>query len=157
VGLVASGENSIWIPPNPGMPQRWHILRELARVSTGNHSMQNLLDRFQSSLKQRTSLVVITPAVDGKWIAALLAYRRRGIAPTVLLLDPISFGGTFNVRGTLALLDELEIAHQLITRDKLDQPEAKPGHEGQWEWHASPLGKAVAVQTPHDTEWKTLP
>ncbi|MBI5035242.1 MAG: DUF58 domain-containing protein [Chloroflexi bacterium] len=156
VGLVASGENSIWIPPNPGMQQRWQILRELARVSAGTHSMQNLLERFQSSLKQRTSLIVITPAADGKWIASLTSYRRRGIVPTILLLDPLSFGGMKDAGCTLALLDELEFAHQLITRDLLDRPEAKPGHEGYWEWHASPLGKAVPVHTPRDSAWKQL-
>ena len=157
VGLAASGANSIWIPPQSGLQHRWPILRELACVSPGHLSLQNLLERFQSALRQRTSLVIITPAADGQWIASLTAYRRRGIVPTVLLLDPISFGGTTVARNTLALLAELEIAHQLIPRELLDRPEAKPGREGYWEWRMSPLGKAVPIHAPRDSAWKPLP
>ncbi len=43
------------------------------------------------ALEQYTSLVIITPAVDTAWVEALVPLLRRGVIPTVLLLDPVSF------------------------------------------------------------------
>jgi uncharacterized protein (DUF58 family) len=157
VGLVANGTSSVWLPPRHGDAQRWQILRELALVSSGPHSLQDVLSRAKSLLRHRSSLIVITPAVHANWIQALVPYQRCGVMPTVLLFDSASFGGTGDARGALAVLTEMQIAHHLITRDMLDRPEAQPGHEGYWEWRASPLGKAVAIQKPLDTRWKMLP
>lgn len=161
VGLVAHGDSSsgaglVWLPPQRGNPQRWRILRELALVSGGSHSLQDLLAQAKPYFKLRSSLVIITPAAQGDWVESLLPYMRRGVVPTVLLFDPASFGGTGHTHSTLQLLTEMEIAHQIITRDVLDRPEAKPGHAGNWEWRASPLGKAMPIQKPRDTSWKVL-
>jgi hypothetical protein len=60
------------------------------------------------------------------------------------------------VRGTSALLTGLGISCHVITRDLLDQPEARPGQEGQWEWRVLGTGRAVAVRRPRDTAWKVL-
>jgi uncharacterized protein (DUF58 family) len=156
VGVVAHGEGLVWLPPQRGEPHRWRILRELALVSTGSHSLQDVLAHAKSYFKLRSSLVVITPATKGDWVKALVPLLRWGVAPTVLLFDPISFGGTGDTRGILALLNEMEISNHIITHDVLDRPEARPGRAGYWEWRASPLGKAVAIQKPHDTNWKVF-
>jgi hypothetical protein len=81
---------------------------------------------------------------------------RRGIAPTVLLLDPASFDGAGSVRGMTALLADLGVPFYVITRDILDQPEAHPGQEGSWEWKVLSTGRAVAIRQPRDTAWKVL-
>lgn len=157
VGLVAhSDPGAVWLAPRIGEPQRWQILRELALVSAGSQSLRDVLSRAKPLFKQRSSIIVITPNTQGDWIQSLVPFLRQGIVPTVLLFDPGSFGGTSDARGTLAWLTELQIAHHVITRDVLNRPEAKPGHAGRWDWHVSPLGKAIAVNYPRDTRWKVL-
>ena len=156
VGLVAHGQTLAWIPPQRGELQRWRILRELAFVSGGAHSLQDLFVLAKPFFKLRSSGIIITPAGGGQWITSLLPLVRRGSVPTVLLFDPISFGGVGDLSGTLGMLAEMEIAHHLITRSVLDRPEARPGREGHWEWHASALGKATPILKPRDTNWKVM-
>jgi uncharacterized protein (DUF58 family) len=180
VGLVTHGKELVWLPPQGGDGQRWSILRALALVDPGPRPLAELLARARPRFGERTSLVIITPAVDGDWVEALWPLVRRGAVPTVLLLDPVSFSGAGpdlfsgagpvspdgagpdlfsgagDTSGVLALLSDLGVAHYVITRDLLDRPEARPGRQGQWEWRVSPLGRAVSAHRPRDLTWKVL-
>lgn len=157
VGLVTQGqEDLLWLPPKEGDHQRWEILRALALVSPGSSSLADLLAREGSAFGQSASLIIITPAVDESWIEPLVPLLRRGIAPTVLLLDPASFNGAGNVHGMTALLTDLGVPFHVVTRDLLDQPEAQPGQEGYWEWKVLGTGRAVAIRQPRDAAWKVL-
>jgi hypothetical protein len=109
-----------------------------------------------SSLGQQASLIIITPAASGDWIEALWPLLRRGAVATVLLLDPVSFGGSDDASGALALLANLGVTRYLITPDLLDRPEIRPGQEGNWEWRVTPTGRAIPVRCPRDTPWKAL-
>jgi hypothetical protein len=114
-----------------------------------------LLAGIGPTLEQRTSLVIITPAVDTAWVEALLPLLRCGAIPTVLLLDPASFGGTGNLSVTQALLVDLGVVHYVITRDLLDRPEARPGQ--QEHWGRPVLGPAPApVRQRRETGWEVL-
>jgi hypothetical protein len=86
----------------------------------------------------------------------LISLRRRGIVPTILLLDPISFGGTTDARGALSALADLEIAHYVVSRDVLDRPEAHPGLRGHWNWRVTPLGRAISMRQSRDAAWRVL-
>lgn len=156
VGLVTHGEDLVWLPPQVGDGQRWAILRALALAVPGSRPLAELLARARPRFGERTSIIIVTPAVNDEWVEALWPLLRSGAAPTVLLLDPLSFGGAGDVSGTLALLSDLGIARYVITRDLLDHSEARPGQRGQWEWRVSPLGRAVPVRRPHDLAWKVL-
>jgi uncharacterized protein (DUF58 family) len=156
VGLVTHGEDLVWLPPQAGDGQRWTILHALALLAPGTRPMAELLVRARPRFEERTSLIIITPAVSGNWVEVLWLLLRRGVVPTVLLLDPVSFGGADDVSGTLALLSDLGIARYVITRDLLDHPEARPGQQGHWDWRISPLGRAVSVRHPRDLAWKVL-
>jgi hypothetical protein len=81
---------------------------------------------------------------------------QRGIAPTVLLLDPVSYGGVGDASSLLALLTDLGVTRYVITRDLLDQPEARPGQQGHWEWRVFSSGHVALVRQPRDTAWKRL-
>ncbi len=63
VGLVASGNDLVWIPPQPGGNQRWEILRALATVSPGSTPLAELLERIRPILSKRSSLLLITPNI----------------------------------------------------------------------------------------------
>lgn len=156
VGLAAHGEQLVWLPPRGGKAQRWKILRALALVSLGRRPLGELLARMRSTLGRRTSLIIITPTMDTAWIEALVHLLRLGAIPTVLLLDPVSFGGTGNLNLTQTLLTDLGVAHYVIARDLLDRPEARPGQQWRWGRPVSRTGRAVPVRRPIDTAWKAL-
>ena len=78
------------------------------------------------------------------------------MTPTVLLLDPVSFGGSSDLRPTLATLTDLNVAHYVIDRSLLNQPQARPGAQGRWEWYVTPHGKAIAAGAAHDAAWRSL-
>ncbi len=156
VGLIANSNETVWLPPAEGENQRWEILRALALVDRSDRSLVDLLRRVEPSISSHTSIVLITPSIEGDWLEALLPLMWRGITPTVLLLDPISFGGTGNTSQILAALARLGVRRYVISRDLLDRPEARPGQEGRWEWRISPRGRAILVRKPGDLSWKVL-
>jgi uncharacterized protein (DUF58 family) len=156
VGLVTHGETLAWLPPQPGDGQRQQILRTLALVKPGSRPLAELLARIRPAFDQQASLIIITPAASGDWIEALLPLLRRGAVATVLLLDPVTFGGAGEAGSALALLANLGVTRYLITPDLLSRPEARPGQQGNWEWRIMPTGRAVPVRRPGDTPWQVL-
>ena len=141
VGLLANGEELLWLPPRAGKGQRWELLRSLALLSPGERSLSELLYRVEPALRQRTSVIIITPSVEGDWIEKLLSLQYRGVIPTVLLLDPSTFGGEGSTAAAEESLTQARIANYTITSDLLEVPEASPG-QGQ-EWYILGTGKAV--------------
>lgn len=156
VGLVASGEKLVWLPPQAGESQRWEILRALALVNPGTIPLAELLERIRPNISRRSSLLLITASVDPGWLSSLVSLTWRGIIPTILLLDPVSFGGPGSVKGITSALGELGIKRHVIDRDMLNRPEARPGHRGQWEWRVTTAGRVVPVHLPGDSAWRRL-
>lgn len=156
VGLMAHGEELQWLPPRSGEGQRWEILRTLATVSVGKRSLSELLHRVQRTIGHNTSVIIITPSTDPSWAENLIALQRHGAVPTVLLLDPVSFGGTGRTGPLETSLTQMGISHKTITRDLLDQPEARPGKQGNWEWRILGTGKAIPVRRATEESWRVL-
>ena len=156
VGLVACGKELLWIPPRHSSGQLMDILRALALVTPGEHSLSDLLRSSQRSMQRGASLVLITPDVRGGWIEPLLRLTESDVTPTVLMLDPRTFGGEASSLPTRALLEDLGIAHTIIQSDLLDQPEVRQGSQESWEWRITGLGKAVPVRQPKDLSWRRL-
>jgi len=156
VGLVACGKELVWIPPQRHAGQLMDILRSLAQVTAGEVSLADLLTSAQKSLWRGASLVLITPNVQAGWIEPLLRLAENEVTPTVLLLDPLSFGGTGGIGRVNVLLDHYGIAHSLVPRELLNRPEARPGRQGQWEWRVVGPGKTVPVRRPKDVGWRRI-
>jgi uncharacterized protein (DUF58 family) len=144
----------VWLPPRLGADQRWQILRALALVQPGEHSLAALLASTQSALKQRCGLVIITPDVAGKWLDSVALLMQRGIVPTVLLLDQGAFGGEGDASQTVALLEALGVTHYVITPDLLDRPEVQPGQVGQWRRTAQ--GQWEPLFPVRELAWRAL-
>ena len=153
---MAQGEELLWLPPHGGDHQRLSILRALALVKSGKRPLTELLQRASSAFKQHTSLVIVTPAINAEWTQALLPLQQRGVVPTVLLLDPASFGGHGDANKTTASLADLGVTYYVITHDLLDRPEARPGQGGKWEWRVLPTGHVVPTHRPRDLTWKKV-
>ena len=156
VGLTVSGKETVWIHPGEGENQRWDILQALAVVEAGMRPIGEFLRRMDHEIRSQTSMILITTSLYSDWIEALLPLMWRGVTPTVLLLDPVSFGGPSSSNSMQTTLTKLGIAHYIITQELLNRPEAHPGQEGHWEWRVTPSGRAVLKRKPGDLSWKTL-
>ena len=132
VGLATHGEDLTWLPPRLSADQRWQILRALALVEPGEHALAAVMASTQQALRQRSGLVIITPDVEGRWLDSVALLLRRGVVPTVLLLDQRAFGGGGDASRTVASLESMDVTYYLIAPDLLDRPEARPGQIGQW-------------------------
>jgi len=156
VGLAVNGQETSWLPPRDDQNQRWQILRTLAMARAGDLGLKQYLERSRKSFGKQTSLVIITANLSADWVEALASYRWGGVVPTVLLMDPVTFGGSGDAAGLAGQFQELGIACHLISRDLLDRPEAHPGHRGRWEWRVSVTGKVIPIQKPVDADWRSL-
>jgi uncharacterized protein (DUF58 family) len=156
VGLAASSDPPVWLPPQEGDGHRWAVLRALALVSASPMPFDQFLERLKPSFGKFASLILITPNIRGNWLKTLLPLIWGGAVPTVLLLNPQSFGGENDPGNLQSTLIQQSIQHYIITRDLLDRSTSHLGHQGQWEWRFTPSGRAVAVQKPGDLTWKEL-
>jgi uncharacterized protein (DUF58 family) len=153
VGLVAQGQQLAWLPPREGEGQRWELLRSLALASPGLRPLAEVLANGQATFGRPVSLIIITPSVDTAWVEALVPLLRRGAVPTVLLLEPRSFGGTGDAGMVEGLLTDLGVAQYRITRDLLDQPIAQMMQPTQ---EPDRVGRATSHRQPRETAWKVL-
>jgi len=94
--------------------------------------------------------------VDTTWVEALMPLLRRGAIPTVLLLDPASFGGRGNWSVTRALLVDLGVAHYVITRDLLDRPVASLGQPEPGSRRVPGTRRAGLARQPRERGWEVL-
>jgi uncharacterized protein (DUF58 family) len=127
VGLVINGKELTWIPPEKSANQRWLIFRALAMAQRGNLDLYHLLARMGTSLGRQHSLVIITSSTRLDWVEELMPLMWRGVIPTVLLLDPKSFGGTQDASQAQGIFQRAGIVCHIITQDLLNQTtEARP-------------------------------
>jgi len=140
VGLISSGAELAWLPPRKGEGQRWEILYALALAQPGSRELANLLEHVRSMLGQHRSLVVITASAKLDWMKTLQPLPKKGIIPTVLMLDPATFGGMHTTRPSAAALQQHGISCHLITRDMLGRSQVQPGARPNWKWQHTPGG-----------------
>jgi uncharacterized protein (DUF58 family) len=155
VGLSVNGDRSEWLLPRRNEYQLRSLLKALAVASPSEISLKDYLQRAGQSLGSHCSLIIITANAEMDWAQSLLPLIWRGIMPTVFLLDPISFGGTTNTRALSNVFQSMSIPCHIIPREFLNRPQARPGHDGEWEWIVSATGKAVAVRAAQE-EWRGL-
>lgn len=146
VGLVAHGEAPVWLPPAGGEGQRWDILRALALVKPGPLTLTQVLERAAPTLGAYPSLIIITPAAHSAWIEALIPLLRRGVVPTVLLLDPRSFGGEGDPAVTQQMLARWGVRYHVLQRDWIERP--RPPDE-----QHRPLGYGRVSTARRATDW----
>jgi uncharacterized protein (DUF58 family) len=156
VGLVACGPELVWQAPRIGTHQRLGLLRSLALLSLGDVPLKDLLERARPRFRRGASLVIITANTAGEWVQSLLPLMQAGQVPTVLLLDPASFGGAGQASPVEAVLSRLGVRHYRIQRQVLDRAEARPGRQGKWEWRVLASGRLLPLNLPQDQMWYAL-
>ena len=160
VGLLASGKEPIWMRPDSGEHRRWEVLHALAMLEPGDTPLSGLLEGTGSALGHQSTLIVITSSTESDWLQPLSILFWRGFNPTVIMIDPFSFGApestVTDTRQLDNLLVEMNIPHHMVTRELFKQADTHPGPHGQWEWRIMPTGKAVPIRRPDDLTWKSL-
>jgi len=156
VGLVVNGQVLDRLPPRAAAGQNWEILRTLALASRGTTSLGQVLEHIRPNLGFNATLIIITATTRLDWLNTIPLLRRRGITPTVFLLDPQTFGGKTSNAAILSELTRMGISHHSIPRELLERPESHPGTRGQWEWRISPTGRAIPAREPEDYAWRRL-
>ncbi len=121
VGLIASGRNSLMLPPGRGQDQLWRILEALALVEpAAGMSLAELIRQSGPSLGSGRTLVIITPSQDPAWVAPLLPLISRGNAPTAVLLDASTFdppqGNASTLLGLRGLLTQHRIPSNVLAQ-----------------------------------------
>ena len=159
VGLVAQGEELVFVPPRRGRGHMWNILQALATAKAGGtQRLVEVLHHMRENLSRGATVLAITPSCEPDWADALLALTHRGIAPAVVLLDPASFDplwpgslgeeGKETMQGMRALLADAGIAVHVIHKGYPFRYAVPPKRRGYWEFKTSPLGRAIAVRRP---------
>ena len=155
VGLSINGATPEWIAPRRNEYQLRSLLKALAVAAPSNLPLKDYLQRAGGSLSSHCSLIIITANADAEWAQSLLPLVWRGLVPTVFLFDPVSFGGEQQTKAISEILQSMNISCHVIPKEMLDKPQARPGHEGEWEWRISATGKAFAVRAPQE-DWRGL-
>jgi uncharacterized protein (DUF58 family) len=156
VGLIASGEQTVWLKPQSGERHRLEISRALAMLEPGQLPLAKLLERANPTLGNRISLILITPSIKSDWLPSLTHLLWKGISPTVLLMDPSSFGAPQTADSFAGVLAAKSIPRFILSRSLLQQSEAHPGSRGKIEWRSTPFGKALPSRPLDDLTWRRL-
>jgi uncharacterized protein (DUF58 family) len=156
VGLVVNGDRLDWLPPRTSGGQRWEILRALALASDGETPLAEVLEHVRPNLGRNSSLIIITATARMDWLERLPHLHRRGIKPTVFLLEQGSFDERADNSNVANELARMHVTCYTIPREFLDRPEARPGTRGQVEWKISPTGRAIPVRASEAQSWRRL-
>ncbi len=157
IGLAINGEIGFWQQPDQTFNNRLNILQALALAKTGNVGLKQFIFGSKKSFVSQTTLIIITANINSDWLDTLSELKWQGrVIPTIMLFDPISFGGSTPPTGLKSILEGMGIDCHIITRDLLDTPDAHPGEAGRWKWRTSATGKAIPVLKPAESLWKSL-
>ncbi len=144
VGILINARDSARLPPQNGEGQRWAILESLAIAQAGDANLNRFLESAKSFIHRRAGLVIVTADTRLDWLTPLESFRARGFAPTILLLDPASFGNFPSAQPAAETLRQRNIPVALFTRAML-----KPATETQtWSWQKLSSGGFIPVRAP---------
>jgi len=136
------------VMPQKGKAQEWRILEALATVRAGgNWPLDRVLSEMDRNLGRGMTLALITPSCNADWVAGLLPPMRRGVTPTVLLLDPVSFGGEGNAEALTGLLANLGVSSHLVVQGMPFQPIVSHKRTGPPVYRVLPgFGRVITVE-----------
>jgi len=155
VGLIANDHQHTWITPQHASDQAMKIMRALALCETGTLPLKDLLRKSLGGFKQKASLVIITPDISMDWWDSLVWLKAKGLIPTLLIFDPLSYGAEGNSEKVLNQLTNANIQAYAI-KSEMFKEHTEVKENPLWEWRVSGTGKAIPVKKPEDLSWKKL-
>jgi uncharacterized protein (DUF58 family) len=92
VGLIASGAHLETIPADRSDRQLVKLLESLAVVrADGSATLAELLAAEGRRFSRHDFLIVITPSLDERWVAALAELSQRRVGVSAVLIEPATF------------------------------------------------------------------
>ncbi len=145
VGLISNSQELIWLTPKKGDGQRWEIMQALATAKPSDLDLSTVLERIQPSLGKHHSLIVVTASTKLDWLKTLLPLSKRGIIPTVILLDSSTYGGKVSAENIAANLEQRGIKCHVIPHGLIELPKSSAQQHVNWKWHSTPTGEIVPL------------
>jgi len=117
VGFMTFGRNFDVIEADRGVQQYTRILESLAMARPwGDVPLGNLLANEARRFGRHTTVVVITPSTDERWVAGLGALQHRGVKVAAILLEPSTFGAGESALAIFASLAANEVFTYIVKR-----------------------------------------
>ena len=117
VGLAANSDPGFMVRPNSSPEHMGRLMEALAVVrASGPTSLERFLYDLRPSFSRFNTVTVITPTAHAAWVPALDNLRRRGISPSVVLIEPQGFGDSPSIDPVLNALFAHEIPCYLVRR-----------------------------------------
>ena len=115
VGLAVNGEEFSLLPPDRDYLQDARMLELLAQVKAeGTTPLANAIAKLDPWLSRRTTLVVVTPSTNRRWVEAMGTLAHRNVRLAAVLIDGATFGAGRNPRVLMPALAELGIPGYLV-------------------------------------------
>ncbi len=117
VGLMTFGRKFDVIEADRGVQQYTRILESLAMARPwGDVPLGNLLANEARRFGRHTTVVVITPSTDERWVAGLGALQHRGVKVAAILLEPSTFGAGESALAIFASLAANDVSTYIVKR-----------------------------------------
>ena len=114
LGLMVHGTEKLTLDPARGSKQYGRILEVLATARAGGDvPLSGVLEEEARAFGRNTTLIVVTPSVDERWLAALQEIMHHGTRIVVVYLDPEGFGGG-TAQEMIAMLTATGIATYVV-------------------------------------------
>lgn len=120
VGLLT--QNSPSTRPRMGESQRNTLMKLLALAKPTHESLAELLTKARAELGRRTSSIIITSDASAVWLGPVLRLQEQGVIPTLILLDPTSYGGESGMEKVIKDLSNHRIRNFLIVPEMINPP-----------------------------------
>ncbi len=105
VGFMSYGRSFDVIEAERGIDQYTRVLESLAMARTwGDVPLHDLIGNEARRFGRHTTVVVITPSTDERWVAALNMLTTRGVKVAAIVLEPSTFGASESSLGVFASL-----------------------------------------------------
>ncbi len=151
VGVILDAASSHTVLPQAGSAHLWTILRALAMAQPRtDRPLAETLIHARSIVSLRDSAVILTPSLDPEWSRALphLSGGTRLGGVEVVLLDPISFGGSIGAEAFCTMLLEQGVPTHLVRRQDIRPAIGTYGAVRRWEFKTLGTGRVAVLQTP---------
>lgn len=151
VGVILDAAHGHTVLPQAGSAHLWTILRALALArSTPDRPLAETLVHARSIVSLRDSSVILTPSLDAEWMKALphLSGGSRMGGVEVVLLDPMSFGGSSGAEGFRSMLAEQGVPVHVVRRQDIRPATGTYGDVRRWEFKTLGTGRVAVMQTP---------
>jgi hypothetical protein len=154
--MIVSSQEPAWHTSETGAAQNIKLMQSLAQVTPGSQPIREVMKYASSSLHHQSSLILITSDITASWLEVVLLLMTREIIPTILLLDPESFGGKGSANPLSNELTNLGINCVVITPDIVNLSALGQKQPNTWQWRTLGTGRVIPLHRPGDTTWKAL-